>query len=139
MNIKKLLVRWLCSILPKKGKRTIFLTTLFMKLNNITPGNFKSMQEFNNELHIVEDIGALKVPCHLFYPIWKDLDLPIRKSEFRKEGFTDEEIYGISERIITMRSTMFKYGERSRILEDIFKIIKYTLSQNGGHLPTTVI
>lgn len=107
-----------------------------MKLNNIKPGDFKAMQEFNNTLNIVDDVQALKVPCHIYKVIWNEIPLPENFNCF--EHVDTQTVRLLSAEILSHKRGVKDYGDRESMLSDISKLISFTLEKNEGHLPCHV-
>lgn len=107
-------------ILPRKGKRAVFLTTLFMEIAKISPAHEKALKELNDYLKIVDDVESLRLPASLHKSVWKDKEFIIKS---RTGSFTQKEINGICHRAIREIPEWSHYEDYDKVFEDTRKVI----------------
>lgn len=134
--VKRFMLKVLCKVIPKKGKKIIFLTNLYLKLCLLEPGDIDQLKGLNGELHLVEDLNALKIPMKLYRLIWRDMALNIRSNDKCRSGFSDSEVRHMSERFVKQAAQCLGSAvEDEGILEDTYKLVKYVINKNDGYIP----
>lgn len=139
MWLKSIIVRVVYWLLPKKGKRIVFLVALYMKLNNIHGKEYQSLLVLNDKLNLVDDTQALYLPALLYPRIWDIVNISFRHKTENNGILDSNDIEGIVARIANSNYRLKKYGTVDELLSDIRKIIEFTLQENDGRLPVTTI
>lgn len=145
MSFRSTLTLSILRKLPAKGRRIILLTTLYMKLNDISPEELKqSIAQLNAKMHLVKKEEALAWPCSLYNLIWEGVEVPIRGLAKPRGGesvtideliLTDQDIMYISKRIAENSSLVLKRDNVDQYAKEIEEVFRYTLNDNNGHLP----
>lgn len=110
-------------LLPKRGRRAIFLTTLFVEIARLSAVHRDLLKELNTKLHIVNDVDALMLPAHLHDALWVKRNIRIRTDrEIQKE-----DIDGLCLRIADEFQAWSRYGDREEVLNEIRHVIEMGL------------
>lgn len=138
MKLKEKITLSICKLLPYKGRRTIFLTSIFMKLNDIKYYNIKPMEEFNDRLKIVEDVKAFKTPFFLYHFVFDKIDLPIRVSGNKIWYLSEKDVHWASKRIVNENPLIKKKDNIFELQEDVEKILMYSLESHYKNIKKNV-
>lgn len=76
---RRFINRLLAAILPRHGKRAIFLTTLYVQIAKISPSHKKMLEELNRQLKIVDEARALNFPISLHDAVWAGREIDLRE------------------------------------------------------------
>ena len=120
--------RILTVILPRHGKRAVFLTTLFVEISKISPTHKGFLEELNQHLKIVDTNDALDFPAKLHNTIWRGRELQLR---VENGEISEEELNGIAARIIHDLPEWSSYGNYHDVLRETHEVIKTSLRVNG--------
>lgn len=127
MSIISPLIGLLPHILPNPGKRSIYLTALFISLSDINEslfdkeGKFKIVTEFNKDMGIFHDEKALEVPFFISPFIWqKD---PVK---FRNQPLSESDMKGLVGRIIRQTAPWSTYDKPDIVYEETYKVVTYS-------------
>ena len=115
-------------MLPRKGKRAVFLTTLFMEIAKISPAHEQTLRELNDYLKIVNNFDSIRLPASLHDQIWSDREFYIRVGE---GTVSEEEIEGIAKRAINQVPEWSQYGDYDQVLEDTKNVIRAYLKERA--------
>lgn len=130
--MKKMLSTTLPFILPSKGKRVVFLTTLFIKISQLKEKDFDTILDaFNEKMAIVKEKGALEFPLWLGDALWKDKVLEIRVKNHQMEA---KELKGLAIRIMNIIPEWSNYDEDERVIADVEQVIIEGLRYHGDLL-----
>lgn len=124
----RFLRRVIPTMLPKDGKRAVFLTTLFMKIAKISPSHQQSIKELNHRLHLVDNDAALNFPMSLRDTVWGGQPLNIRQRRDDEAMPTDYEIEGMARRIISHGGRWSRYGNYDQVLDETKEVIRSSLA-----------
>lgn len=134
--VKKLILKTICKLMPRKAKKAIFLTNLYLKLSLLEPGDVEELKGLNSELHMVGDLNALKIPLLLYKLIWRDIKLSVRNTDKCRSGFNDNEISHMAKRFILLSERCLGNTINDEgLMEDTCKLIRYVVNKNNGYIP----
>lgn len=117
-----LLSHLLLCILPRYGKRAVFLTTLTAEISKGKIIDLDTLKSINESLHIVDNgkEKALLFPLRLSSLVWKK-----NKIKFREIDDCDlpEEIRNISNRIINSVPDWSRYDDYEIVLKETMDLL----------------
>lgn len=115
------------SMMPKYGKRAVFLTTLFMEIAKLSPSHKQLVEELNHRLHLVENDAALNFPMSLKETVWGGHQLNIRNRKPDEVEISDLELEGMARRIISHGGKWSRYDDYQKVLEDTKEVIRTSI------------
>lgn len=127
--VTKAFIGLLPHLLPKRGRRAIFLTTLYMEIANLSTVHRDMLNELNSRLNIVNDISALELPTRLHDTIWRVAHANFHiNPNLEKDG----DFVGICKRIVDEFPEWGNYGDKEKVMEETRKVMlmAYELRDN---------
>jgi len=116
MSIKSVFGKLVSGMFSKKFlnncKRTIFMTTLYLKIKKVEDVKASDLEEINSKLSLVQNPSALRFPATLGESLWKDGDF----SAVQKEIASDN-IGRVCERVMSITPRWMCYGVDPRQME----------------------
>lgn len=94
-----------------RSKRTIFMTTLYLKMAGIYTPSKDTLEECNKRLGLVCNVDALKLPAVLQDTIW-DRTASATLEKVDKE-ISRGDINGVCQRVIAITPRWLRYGSHS--------------------------
>ena len=104
----------------KRMKRSIFMASLFLSLSCNTKRCIKDYQRCNDELHLVNDIGALALPDAVSGFVWKDKDTLNKAEEAMSIGRIDKAVDMLS-------SVVPKWLHYTGLKKDTEEVLRHVL------------
>lgn len=125
-SFQKMLMRLLPGLLPKHGRRAVFLTTLFMEVSKISPSHKELVEDLNKRLKLVNHDAGLKFPMSLKETVWGGRHLRIRTRE--GEGVPSEkDLEGLARRVIAGCREWTRYDDDEKVLRDTMEVIRSSI------------
>jgi len=125
--VGRTLKRLLPTLLPKNGKRAVFLATLFIEISKISPAHRQLLNDLNRHFNLVSHDGALDLPVHLQEIIWGGRH-PQLRNRTDGEEMSDEELTGLASRIISDCSEWSRYDNYQKVLDETKEVIRASLN-----------
>ena len=108
-------------------KRTIFMTTLYLKFNRVEGATKKDLQDVNDNLGLVKDPSSLAFPATLGESLWKERDFSAAEKEIAKDDMPMA-----CQKIMALTPRWMKYGVDPRQMErDIATVAKSTAGRRA--------
>ena len=104
--------RFLAAMLPRRGKRAIFLTTLYVHVCKLSGPHRKLLEELNQNLGIVSEKEALNLPVKMHNTVWWGRELNFRDDHDSPNGPSSEELDFIAERAMRCIPEWSHYGDQ---------------------------
>ncbi len=103
-------------------KRTIFMTTLHLKLNRVEGATEQDLKDVNDSLGLVKDSSSLAFPATLGESLWKERDFSAAEKEIAKDNMPKA-----CQKIMALTPRWMQYGVDPRQMErDIATVAKST-------------
>lgn len=125
-----LLARLMTFLLPRRGKRAVFLATIFVEISKVSPTHHKVLEIINDRLRIFDAPDAIHMAAMFHRVIWKDRHLIIRGD---KATLTEEELDGICQRIINTIPAWAKYGSREQVMVETRQAVMASMEFKDCH------
>ena len=116
---RRLFIRLLVFLLPRYGRRAIFLTTLFFEITHLSPEHERILHIINARLKIVKNPNALSFPAMLRPLVWSENPIVIRNAE--NIDYTD--LMGLSQRIHRQMPLWTSYNDRDKVVGEIYELL----------------
>lgn len=126
-----LLAKLLTFLIPRRGKRAIFLATIFIEISKVSPTHRKVLEIINNRLQIFDTPDAIYMAALFHGVVWKDRHLVIRGD---KGTLTEEELDGICKRIINTIPAWSKYGSREQVMAETRQAVMASMEFKDCHV-----
>ena len=123
----RLVNRILAAILPRYGKRAIFLTTLFVHIAKLSLAHRKLLEEFNQKFRVVKGDSALGFPTAFCNAVWRGRELDISNDSRTLKDLTAEDLDLIAERAIHSLPEWSRYGEQSTVRAEAREVLRQGL------------
>lgn len=120
------LKRLIPNLLPKDGRRAVFLTTLFMEVAKVSTAHKELVEELNHRFKLVNCDSALKFPMSLKDTVWEGRHPRLRDRD-ANVAINDEELDAMARRIISECPEWSRYGDYQKVLEETKEVIKTSL------------
>lgn len=92
MNIKSVFGRMVRGVFSEKFvnecKRTIFMTSLYLKINRVQGATKQDLEEVNTKLGLVKNSASLAFPATLGESLWKDGDFSSVQEEMAQDNMS---------------------------------------------------
>lgn len=125
-GLKRKCAELLMLLLPSHGRREVFLTTLFIKVANLSPEHGDMIQVVNERLKSLYGSDARTIPYPLQNIFWQDgFGLTLST----KNSFDEDDIVSVSERIIAKIPRGQWYASYEEMLNDISFVIQRGLEE----------
>lgn len=116
MNIKSVFGRMVSKVFSEKFvshcKRTVFMTSLYLKLNRVEHATKQDLDEVNSKLGLVKDSAGLWVPATLGESLWKDGDFDSVQKEIAQDNMTKA-----CQTVMSITPRWMQYGVDPRQME----------------------
>jgi hypothetical protein len=129
---QKIVAKFVTFMLPRRGQRAIFLTTLFLEISKKSDTHNEILEMLNKQLEIVHDSKALSFPKRLHHVIWKKH--PINFRDVKTNEVSHEELIRMAKRIALSYPEWSNYDKLDIVTNEISKVIELSLEQENQHL-----
>lgn len=120
-------LKWLLpTLLPKHGKRAVFLTTLFIEISKLSPSHRQMLHDLNRHLKLVGNDQALELPIHLQEIVWGGRH-PRFRSVDPAEHVSDEDLTAMATEVMSGCREWSRYDDYFKVLEDTKEVIRASI------------
>lgn len=120
-----LMLNILSFLIPRQGRRAIFLIHVFFEIAKISPEHTKLIKELNKQLKLTSDEGVLEGTILLAYKLANDHRLMVRDI---RPDMSEEEIFGMCNRILSKRHRWANYNDNYNVIyKETSTVIKKAL------------
>lgn len=117
-----LLISVLSFLIPRQGRRAVFLISVFFEIAAISDEHRKMVGDLNKRLKLVDDPEALSGPTLIAERLTKDQQLTLR--DLHKD-MTEDEIFGMCTRILQTRDRWARYSDNyNQIYKETMSVIR---------------
>lgn len=98
-------------------KRTIFMTSLYLKLCSVKDASVRDLEDCNRRLGLVNNAGALKFPAAFGESFWK---ADVKDTICVEEDLCSTNLTSICQKVISITPKWLRYGnELEQMKQDI--------------------
>ena len=126
---KKIFAKLVTLMLPRRGQRAVFLTTLFLEISKKSATHNDFLEMLNKQLDIVHDSKALSFLKRFQHVIWKKH--PIMFRDFNVSTITNEDLIKMAKRIALDYPEWSNYDNLDVVTKEISKVIELGLKQES--------
>ena len=115
------------NLLPKRSKRLILLTTLYVQLVEKGVFHEETLDKLNRVLCLANDSEALTLPCCISCRVWdsKELEEITASLHVGSEGISClayKEARRVSDEILSLSPYCLRYGDRDTMTRDVVNL-----------------
>ena len=116
----------LLALIPKHGKRAVFLSTLFMEVAKLSPEHRDLLRELNDKYDLVDEPYFLKVPFSLHDVLWEE-----HRGLFEgcRVDPSEEELTQVCKRVLDELPGWSNYGSYQDVLGETKDVVRRALRQ----------
>lgn len=114
-------------IVPEKGKRMMFMTSLYVKMKGITPSTPQVLSPLVTDLHVASDARQLMFPANLKTVDWDNETLDkIQSVASSSDTDTDNALKSLCLAIVNSTPKLLQYGRKDDMVADMIRVVNIT-------------
>lgn len=115
-------------LLPANGKRMLFLTTLYTRLNNIQNPTPDQLTPLVDDLHLASKPQSLMFPANINLSIWDESTITEIKSGLQSRD--ESVIKNICIAIVNRTPERLQFGRKDDMVADMFSLLQHNVANN---------
>lgn len=111
-------------LLPKHGKRIIFISSLYVQVSQLERLKADVMSKLNAVMNLAHREEALQFPAAISQMVWRDSPIGnVLTQELLDQNVDDVKVREVSQRVVELAPKWVRYGT-SDMLDDVRSLIR---------------